>query len=1233
MRMRRRRKDRAGALPLALLLILAALFCGLAPASADEAAGGDGVAGAGDGGESGADGGVYSIACNLPPAVVKNVSLSAEVPKGLVYKSESLSISGAADLASALVTSSGPADGSGSLALAIFFPEVNNSLDLDLLIQFVAVVADIPENADGAVLADLPVRLSFDDGLWAESSFSGSIPGVCVVEPALGVNKRVVGPSADGKGLVYEVAVFHTSSSTSAAYDVLLADLLPAGWSVSGFVTVVGPAWKSAVVSTGPTVSFDCVDLAWTAANPVVVRYEAASFASDESGSGSASSSSSSSSSSSGSASAGGTLAWTSAAGPVAEERSYLLEYALEPYASLELSIEADVSGVTVGDLVTYVYRLRNSGFANLTDLAVVDAALGPIPLDKTALAPGEAALGTAERTVVSEDFPGPLVANATASGIAEGGGEVAATASLALSFFENHLSIVKRADKKSAERGELVNYTITIANGAVDSPVSPTDLVVEDVFSRPVEIVSASPQPDCDGKWRYSELPAGQNRQIRITIRVPDEQDFAFDSAQAVTGTGFVNVRNEYSTAYEPFPLRNCASVTYRNGTTSEVSRLTSCASVAVRGGAGTSLSTKEHGSGTYASGEVVAVRTENRSISLEKDLSAAAGETTLGLYRGRTVTYSSPWSSSAVGRNRVTGASITEAYRRSSSIDRESRLLLDKNESAISFEAEFDGTATFGFVRMPDNSSFRATPLYEAREDYSGSFRVVERVDEYGSGVKSERAASGTGIVAVDKRVGETQRSFEHGSGTYEVDELIETYTSYIAKDISVVYEPLGPGSSLWKEGIASQKPGISLLSEEYSQIAELEKDSVARGLNELETTAAFSGTARYRVLYSNRTRDPGANASAAPCAAGGACGPCAPCSDSCANATADASCDAKASRHRPEIDIDEIYSGDYRVERRVMISGASKYDHPHLNVTKALVGIKSEELDWDYGEAHLPGEVKTRRVADYTIRIENDGSRALAPILVRDLFPPGATFIDSSLRPTASAAGSANWTLTHLAIGGVAEISLRLDVTRFAGEEMTNRVEVCGGYGDNWVCAGNYTSLQRRWLACCPQDEITVVKTARIDPENPLVVLYTVVVENTAAATRAATVTDYFPQGMALLASSLPVASQEDGVVVWVLPSMAPGEKVTIEFSALAPGLGRYTNVVEVEASSVDGPGVEPLHVASVVQVGSPEECGPAGCGIWQPPAWDFQRIGYVPDPLGCEIFAGEEGLPEV
>ncbi|HNT72943.1 MAG: imidazole glycerol phosphate synthase subunit HisF [Methanothrix sp.] len=137
------------------------------------------------------------------------------------------------------------------------------------------------------------------------------------------------------------------------------------------------------------------------------------------------------------------------------------------------------------------------------------------------------------------------------------------------------------------------------------------------------------------------------------------------------------------------------------------------------------------------------------------------------------------------------------------------------------------------------------------------------------------------------------------------------------------------------------------------------------------------------------------------------------------------------------------------------------------------------------------------------------------------------------------------------------------------------MTRWVEVCGGYGDDWVWAGNYASLGWRWLTCCPE-EITVVKTARIDPVDPMIVRYRVVIEDAADATRAATVTDYFPEGMVFLDSSLPVARQGEGEVILVLPTIGPCEEVAIVSSALTSGAGRYKNV-EVEALSVDGPGV--------------------------------------------------------
>ncbi|MGB3944421.1 MAG: hypothetical protein WBK88_06495, partial [Methanothrix sp.] len=193
----------------------------------------------------------------------------------------------------------------------------------------------------------------------------------------------------------------------------------------------------------------------------------------------------------------------------------------------------------------------------------------------------------------------------------------------------------------------------------------------------------------------------------------------------------------------------------------------------------------------------------------------------------------------------------------------------------------------------------------------------------------------------------------------------------------------------------------------------------------------------------------------------------------------------------------------------------------------------------------------------------------------------------------------------------------------------DELVNRVVVCGGYGaDGWTCASNSSALEMKWLTCCLEG-ISVVKTAEVDPENPMAVRYRVDVENGADATRVATVTDHLPLGMTLISSSVEFSSYRDGVVVWHLPEIGPWETATIEFSALASVPGRFTNVVEVDARSVDGPVVEPVYVASVVQVGAAEECGPTGCGIWQPPAWEFQSYGSDPDLLACELLTSSAG----
>lgn len=186
---------------------------------------------------------------------------------------------------------------------------------------------------------------------------------------------------------------------------------------------------------------------------------------------------------------------------------------------------------------------------------------------------------------------------------------------------------------------------------------------------------------------------------------------------------------------------------------------------------------------------------------------------------------------------------------------LDRESEFFLNENESEMAISAEFDGTAQIG-LKMPTNTStFKATPIFESREDYAGSFRIIERVDEYEVPPPPlNKSAEGSGIVVVDKRIGDAQRSYESGTGSYSSEEPGQDLpTNYIAKDIRPQILADGPEAHRWRVGQRLRKvergdqlcdPGTSLIAEEYSSITELDKETVARGLNEMDTEANFSG-----------------------------------------------------------------------------------------------------------------------------------------------------------------------------------------------------------------------------------------------------------------------------------------------------------------------------------------------------------------------------------------------------
>ena len=841
----------------------------------------------------------------------------------------------------------------------------------------------------------------------------------------------------------------------------------------------------------------------------------------------------------------------------------------------------ADPLEVAVGKDVTYDYLITNVGNTVLSNIVLNDDKLGLIDLNKTALNPGESASAQFVYTVVPDDLPGPLENVAVVNGTDPYEHNVTDTDDAVVKIL-SEFNITKTALKKSVKFGEDITYVINVT-------ISDDSTDILDVFDRDVTVVSVTPSPNKKGtNWQlWNDMASGDN--ITLVVKAPKAQDVELFFSQGVQGEGFVNVANDYSTE-QYYYLKNCVY----NSTISEKDcsldkykgkhlepgdisadcyNIADCELVNV-GEPGTELETREHGSGVYDSEEIVELLTENKSIEMNKDVSAVYKPTTLGLYNNRTVTYDSKWSEKARARNKVTGATMHERYNYANMIDRESYMKMDENGSMMAVDVEFDGMGHIGFLKLSDpNETSRDTPLYQATEDYTGSFRVYERTDEYGSSVKSEKSASGTGFVVVDKRVTDSQRTYEAGTGSYESDEIIQTPTNYIAKDLNLSYQPYSYSptddfsidqSLKWKEGIwsktknASSGESLSLISERIRDADYIQTEVIADGLSEMESESDFSGTARYQAIVKDK------------------------------------------------VDMDETYVGQYDITRRVMIRGVPKYDRPHLTVTK-------EGGVLDRGSSLL----------NYTINVVNDGNTPLRYLHVRDTFPHGTEYLSSSVRPAALTGSYVNWSMLSLPIGEELTINLLLNVTDHSGGSLINRVDVTAYDNDQnvTISSSDFVATEMEWLTCCTSD-MFASKIGRVDPEMPNLVWYELKLENLANSTMAAQIVDQLPEGMTFLGSSVTPVSFDgnEGLSTWVFTNIAPGEMKTIEYVVEVQSSGRYVNRASIEAYVEEGSTLQPRYVNSVVEVGEFEgEKLPTS--LWQPPDWDFKYTGY-PTDLTCD-----------
>jgi uncharacterized repeat protein (TIGR01451 family) len=85
--------------------------------------------------------------------------------------------------------------------------------------------------------------------------------------------------------------------------------------------------------------------------------------------------------------------------------------------AQLSLVKTPSVTEASRGDTIVYTYEITNTGNVTIDGLELIDDILGPISLPSTTVAPGDTVTVNANHTVGYDDFPGPIVNNATASG------------------------------------------------------------------------------------------------------------------------------------------------------------------------------------------------------------------------------------------------------------------------------------------------------------------------------------------------------------------------------------------------------------------------------------------------------------------------------------------------------------------------------------------------------------------------------------------------------------------------------------------------------------------------------------------------------------------------------------------------------------------------------------------------------------------------------------------------
>ena len=744
---------------------------------------------------------------------------------------------------------------------------------------------------------------------------------------------------------------------------------------------------------------------------------------------------------------------------------------------------------------------------------------------------------------------------------------------------------------------GDEVKYTIdvdnpgssTVTNIVIKDSLDNNDVIGcediidgTDIIDSKVELISVSPEPNKDGLWHISRLKHNECFTITLTIRVPN-YDTKFNEVSEVSGIGYTSIHNRYGTTPQKdgaYTLKNCVHVSGDG-----IYDSSACADVIVMMNSGTELKKYDHGSGSYDSNDIADITNpESGSIQYSSSLHVKSNPVTLDLPGARTLKYASKWYDGIWTGITSTGASTTESFKYADSITKNNSVHVSWNATALKTDSEFNGMAHLGYVgrlRMDEHDrSIRFKPSFESSEDYAGNFSINGTFNTNGINAKSDRSVLGTGLVSNDKRIGNSQRIYEYGTGIYKSDELFKTTENpenHMVKDLQATYLPVSFSyrqgkmtniSTKWGEGTLDQVKDESSMSEEISNAEYLEKKITVQlpgdqkdWPGQLKSQENYSGMEQFKVTFADQ--------------------------------------DDQSNNFR----LEEEQEGGYSIERKLNIINGHRTDTLHIYVRN---------------DGRLVKDVtKNITIAKFSIIVINDGRTDLGPIYVKDVFPAGTQYISSTLIPSWIGPDNANWKIDYLDVGQSIKINLKLNLIAETNE-LVNRVNVSSWHNGRFIVAENFSTIEYS-LPHHNNPLIHAYKIARVNPVDPSIIMYRIAVKNQNNGTIVARVTDFLPGRLKFLNSSVEhendTYNTENNThkLSWIMMNITPGTTRFVDFLAQSKSNGTFVNTAHIDAYAVDGS--EPT--SSDVNVSSNLSNITAGnqlpeCNYpseWKPPDWGF------------------------